>query len=432
MAIVGIVAPVLPRLLIGTDNAPEALADHLERLGDVPEPRTEAERGAVVAMLEASGLRGRGGAGFPVGTKWRTVAIQGQAARGAAVLVNAAEGEPASAKDRLLLELRPQLVLDGAVLGARVVGASEIVLYVGREMKRARQALEEALHERRSAHLKEPKMRVIQAPDRYVAGEESAAVHRVNGGSAKPTFVPPRPFERGIRGLPTLVQNVESLAHAALIARFGEGWFRSAGTSTSPGSCLLTLRSANVVRVREAEFGSTIGQLLAGLSLTEAPQAVLLGGYFGAWLTWRLAADLPLDYGALRTAGAALGCGVVMALPRDRCGLAEAARILSYLADETAGQCGPCVHGLHAMADLMWRLAFERASRSNVDQLRRWSEQVRGRGACRHPDGAVGMLRSCLTTFADEVDLHLRQGPCAAALRAAPVAPIPEEESGWK
>ncbi len=265
-----------------------------------------------------------------------------------------------------------------------------------------------------------------------MAGEESAAVHRVNGGPAKPLFIPPRPFERGIHGLPTLVQNVESLAHAALIARFGDSWFRSAGTASSPGTCLLTLRSADEVRVREVVFGQTIGQLLAGLDLAESPQAVLIGGYFGSWLPWGVAADLSLDYDVLRNAGAALGCGVVMALPRDRCGLAEGARILSYLADETAGQCGPCVHGLHAMADLMWRLAFERATSGDVAQLRRWGEQVKNRGACRHPDGAVGMLRSCLATFAEEIDAHMRQGPCRAALHADPLAPIPDEERGWK
>ena len=431
MAIADIAAPTLPRLLLGIEG-PEPLAEHVGRLGGLPELRTEADEWAIISTVEASGLRGRGGAGFPVGAKWRTVALQSRAARGAALLVNAAEGEPASAKDRLLLALRPHLVLDGAVLGARVVGASEIVLYVGREMTQARQALDAALRERRAAHLKEPKMHVIEAPDRYVAGEESAAVHRVNGGLAKPAFVPPRPFERGIHGLPTLVQNVESLAHAALIGRFGDSWFRSAGTAGSPGTCLLTLRSAGQMRVREAEFGPTIGQLLAGLDLADAPQAVLLGGYFGSWLPWRRAADLSVDYDVLRNAGAALGCGVIMAVPRDRCGLAEGARILSYLAGESAGQCGPCVHGLRAMADTMWRLAFKRVRGSDVAQLQRWGDQVKGRGACRHPDGAVGMLRSCLATFADEIDVHLRQGPCSAALRAAPVAPIPDEQSGWK
>ncbi|SRR5581483_4779162 len=431
MVIADIAARTLPRLLIGTDG-PESLADHVGRLGALPELRVDADRWQLISTLEASGLRGRGGAGFPVGTKWRTVAVQAQAAGGGVVLANAAEGEPASAKDRTLLALRPHLVLDGAVLSARAVGASEIVLYIGREMTRARHAIEAAIRERRSARLKEPRIRIVDAPDRYVAGEESAAVHRINGSDAKPTVVPPRPFQRGIHGAPTLVQNVESLAHAALIARLGETWFRAAGTATSPGTCLLTVRSADEVRVREVEFGTTIGQVLAGLERAEAPQAVLVGGYFGAWLPWRRAADLPLEYDALRAAGAGLGCGVVLALPRDCCGLAEGARILRYLADETAGQCGPCVHGLHAMADVMWRVAFGRPKGNDAGQLRRWAGQVAGRGACRHPDGAVGMVKSCLDTFADELEAHARHGACPAALRAAAVAPIPDQEGGWR
>jgi len=431
VAVVQVEAPTLPRLVIGTD-ASESLASHRARVGDLPQLRSEMERWEMISVLERSGLRGRGGAGFPVGTKWRSVAVQVQAARYGVVLLNAAEGEPASAKDRVLVALRPHLVLDGAMLGAQAVGAGEVIVYVGREMTEARQALERALRERRSAGLKEPRTRVVEAPDRYVAGEESAAVHRVNGGDAKPTFAPPRPFQRGVHGAPTLVQNVESLAHAALVGRFGDAWFRSIGTPTSPGSCLLTVRTGDQVRVREVELGTRIGQILAGLDPGKPPRAILLGGYFGAWLPWPRAADLSLEYESLRAAGAALGCGLVLSLPQDRCGLAEGARVLSYLADETAGQCGPCVHGLRAMADTFWRLAFARVRASDVAQIERWAQQVAGRGACRHPDGAVGMLRSCLATFADEVQEHLHHGPCSAALHAPAVAPIPDGEIRWR
>ncbi|HUZ76212.1 MAG TPA: NADH-ubiquinone oxidoreductase-F iron-sulfur binding region domain-containing protein [Chloroflexota bacterium] len=428
-----VAAPALPRLLTANQR-PESLNEHLQHVGPPPTSRSEADRWELIATLERSGLRGRGGAGFPVGTKWRSVATQARMAGGkAVVLANAAEGEPASAKDRVLLARRPHLVLDGALLGAQAIGAAEVVVYVCRGMVETRRTVESAIHERRAARLKEPRVRIALAPDRYVAGEESAAVHRINGGDAKPTFLQFRPFERGIHGAPTLVQNVESLAHAALIARFGDDWFRETGRESSPGTCLLTVHDTiHQPRVHEVEFGSTIGEVLRASGPAPDPQAVLLGGYFGAWLPWAKAENLVLDYAALRAAQVSLGCGVLLALPVDRCGLAEGARIFSYLARETAGQCGPCVYGLRAVADVFWRLAFGRVRASDVSQIESWAQQIVARGACRHPDGAIGMLRSCLTTFAGEIRDHLQRGPCPAALHAQPVAPIPGPEEGWR
>ncbi|MHB8620217.1 MAG: NADH-ubiquinone oxidoreductase-F iron-sulfur binding region domain-containing protein [Chloroflexota bacterium] len=426
----------LPRLLAGPPigSGAESLAQHVARLGAAPSPASDSDRWALVSMLERSGLRGRGGAAFPLGTKWRSVANQARAAGRAEVLANGAEGEPASAKDRTLLALRPHLVLDGAILAAEVIGAGEVTLYVGREMRAARQAIEKALRERRAAGMKGPRTRIVDAPDRYVAGEESAAVHRVNGGPAKPTFVPPRPFERGIHGAPTLVQNVESLAQAALVARFGDAWFRELGTRTSPGSTLMTMCGA-VARpgVLEVPLGLTLGEVAeqAG-GMNGAPQAVLMGGYFGKWLPAAKAWPMPLDYEALRAAGTGLGCGAVLVLPPGCCGLAEGARILQYLAEESAGQCGPCLYGLDALSDAFWRIAFERGRPADRAQIERWAAQIAGRGACHHPDGAIGMLRSCLETFAGELADHLRRGPCSNSQRAEPVAPIPSARKGWR
>ena len=214
----------LARLLAGPPLAAgaESFADHKARLGRLP----AVDGASLIATLEASGLSGRGGAGFPVGRKWRTVA---QAAGDwPVVLVNGAEGEPLSAKDRALMVTRPHLVLDGALVAAAAVGADQIVLYVGEAHTAARAALGRAVLERGpqvSQHF-----RLVAAPARYVAGEESAAVHYIDTGDARPTSVPPRPYERGIGGRPTLVQNVESLAHVALIARHGDGWYRGAGS----------------------------------------------------------------------------------------------------------------------------------------------------------------------------------------------------------
>jgi NADH:ubiquinone oxidoreductase subunit F (NADH-binding) len=307
-----------PRILAGPVAAagPEPLADHAARLGRVPRGRDAA---TVIPVLESSGLLGRGGAGFPVGRKWRSVA--GQPGGRPIVLVNGAEGEPLSAKDRTLLRLRPHLVIDGALLAADAVNADRIVFYVGSAHRDARTSLGRALAERRDLR---PAVDLVKAPDAYVAGEESAAVQFVNVHDARPTVTPPRPYERGIAGRPTLVQNVESLAMAALIARHGDAWYRERGRDQTPGSALLTISGSSADGVREVEIGTTIGEIAASSGAGSRPddrQAVLLGGYFGGWLSSDRSWDLPLDPLPLREAGSAFGAGVVAFLGNDRCGV---------------------------------------------------------------------------------------------------------------
>lgn len=412
------------RILAGppASAGPETLAEHAARLGRLPSGRDAA---ASIPTLEASGLLGRGGAGFPVGRKWRSVA--GQGGGRPVVLVNGAEGEPLSAKDRTLLALRPHLVIDGAVLGAHAVGADRIVFYVGEDHREARAALSRALRERRDLRSGGLAVDVVAAPARYVSGEESAAVHFVNAADARPTVTPPRPYERGIGGRPTLVQNVESLAVAALIARFGDGWYRERGRAEVPGTALLTISGSARDGVREVEIGTPIGEIATQTGAGEAAsdrQAVLLGGYFGGWLSAERSWDLALDPVDLRSAGSAFGAGVVAFLGNDRCGVRATARIMDWMAGQSAAQCGPCVFGLRAISDATTRLALGQPQRNDLERLERWSRQLAGRGACRHPDGAVGQLLSSLRVFGAEWELHGRRRPCTreSGVRPARVA----------
>ncbi|HJP90184.1 MAG TPA: NADH-ubiquinone oxidoreductase-F iron-sulfur binding region domain-containing protein [Candidatus Limnocylindrales bacterium] len=396
----------------------EPFEDHRARLGPLP----RGGRSAVIHELEQSGLLGRGGAGFPVGRKWRSVAERSDG-RGAVVLVNGAEGEPLSHKDRTLLALRPHLVLDGAQLAADAVGADEVILYVGEAHDGAVEALQRAGAERIAARAGFPvPVRISRAPDRYVAGEESAAVHFVNAGDARPITTPPRPYERGVAGLPTLVQNVESLAHAALIARRGAAWYREAGRGETRGTAVITVTApGGRPRVREIELGQTIGEVAAtdvageAAPRLETTQAVLLGGYFGRWVGAERAWDLQLDPAQLRADGLALGAGIVAFLSNATCPIIATARIAEYMAAQSAAQCGPCVFGLRSIADAMGRLARLEAHRDDWDNVERWAAQVRNRGACRHPDGAVGMLESALMTFDGELERHWRTKRCAFA-----------------
>ena len=347
-------------------------------------PRTGTE---LIEAIERAGLAGRGGAAFPVATKWRAVARRSQG--NAVIVANGAEGEPRSEKDRVVMTRRPHLVLDGAFIAARVLRAQRIVLYIGERHDAARNAMLRALGERT-----EPERGLVSishAPARYVAGAEAAAIHFVNEGVATPTTVPPYPFEQGVGGAPTLVQNVETLARIALIAR-----------GIAADTRLVTLAGA-VARpgVYEIETGTAIGEALhrAG-GATEAPRAILVGGYFGSWFEPAAAFALPLDHTT------ALGCGVIGVQPTSRCPVCDTAGIMRYLAGESSAQCGPCFFGLRGLAEACTRVAANVANDGDHNRLHRWAAEVRGRGACKHPDGAAIFLSSALQIFAREFAHH--------------------------
>jgi NADH:ubiquinone oxidoreductase subunit F (NADH-binding) len=411
-------AASLPRLLPLAYGAPEDLRAHLARYG---RPPYRGGAGLLIDVIEAAGLTGRGGAAFPVHRKLAIVA----GARGRKVIVaNGAESEPASRKDALLLRAAPNLVLDGLQLAAEAVGASEAHLYLHRGYH---PELLRALSERSAAGIDWLDVTLAEAPPRFLAGQESALVNRLGGGPALPTFVPPRVSERGLRGAPTLVQNVETLAHLALIARYGPRWFRALGTDAEPGSMLTTVyQTDGQCQVIEAELGAPLRSLLAAQAEAHA-QAVLVGGFHGTWLPMAQAMALTLDNKTLNSASAAVGAGVLAALPADRCGLAEAARVTRYLAAESAGQCGPCLNGLPSIAGALAELAGPRPRPRTRENINRWvgpGNLVAGRGACNHPDGTVRFVRSALTVFAPEIAFHGR-GRCSAASRR-PFLPLPE------
>jgi NADH:ubiquinone oxidoreductase subunit F (NADH-binding) len=415
----------LPRLLRGVrPDRSSTLREHHDLHGRMV-PMSAPE---LITAAEHAGLRGRGGAGFPTATKLHAVASR----RGPRVVVaNGSEGEPASAKDEMLLCRAPHLVLDGLALAAGALDAREAIIAVERTRPRALDAVTAAVAERAGAGEDPVTMRVVPVPGRYVAGEESALVHLINGGEAKPTLVPPRPFERGVGGRPTLIQNVETLAHLALLARHGPEWFRSIGSSEEPGSALVTLGGAIANRtVLEIAVGSPLRTVVEAAGGETGPvSAYLVGGYFGTWVRRDLLWERRLTPSDLEAVGTSLGAGVLMALPANACGLVESARVLQYLAEETAGQCGPCVNGLASIADRMSFIARSRSDPSKRDDLDRWSAMIEGRGACRLPDGAVRFLRSALITFEDEITLH-QAGRCRATSRD-PVLPIPGIGRDW-
>jgi NADH:ubiquinone oxidoreductase subunit F (NADH-binding) len=409
----------LPRLLPdGRPAEPVGLDEHLAAHGPLPNWGGRRLRAELIAEVELAGLAGRGGAGFPTARKLAAVAGTG---RRAIVVANGTEGEPASAKDKVLLAQAPHLVLDGAVIAAGLVGADEAVIVVHPAVS---DIVSAAVALRRRARMTRIRLRVVPGAQTFVAGEASAVVRWVERGVPKPMATTQRLSASGLHGRPTLVQNVETLAHLALIARHGAGWFRAVGTAKEPGSMLVTLTGAvRYPGVYEIAIGTPIAEVLGKAGgPSGSPSALLLGGYFGSWADWAAAAELPFSAEGLRQVGAGVGAGLIAALPADVCGLAETARVGRYLAGESAGQCGPCVFGLDAVAAQLERLADGRGADLNV--LSRWIGQLRsGRGACKHPDGTIAMVRSALEVFGAEIDQHAR-GWCRGTSGAS-VLPVP-------
>ncbi len=415
-------------------DGPASLAEHTELYGPLPAHLGGLHgrrRGETLAdLVLAAGLTGRGGAGFPTGRKMQTVA----SARGPAVVVaNGMESEPASQKDQALLSRAPHLVLDGINLAARATGAQVAHLCLARNRSGLTTGVLAALAERERAGLDGVPILVHELPHNYVSSEETALVHWLNGGEAKPTATPPRPFERGVRKHPTLIDNVETLAHVALIARRGPEWFRSAGLAGGAGTMLVTVSgAAGLPGVYEVEVGTRFADILALAQPDPGSSGVLVGGYFGTWHQIGVLAQLPFSAEGLKPAAASPGAGIIHLLPPDSCGLVEAARVLRFLADQGAQQCGPCIFGLPAVADDLAQLAAGRPEGDPLDRLERRLGQIAGRGACRHPDGAVRMAASALSAFAADVAGHARRQPCRAAGPQLRSARLPAPPGGWR
>jgi NADH:ubiquinone oxidoreductase subunit F (NADH-binding) len=377
---------------------------HLSVHGPLP----ELSGSQLLDQVRRSGLTGRGGAGFPTATKLAAVA----AAPGPAVVVaNGAEGEPGSGKDRHLMLSAPHLVLDGLQLAALITGANQAFVYARADSVAAiRRALAERSGSPRGAKADRTPVTVVEAAPGFVSGQETAVVSRLNSGPARPRFAPVRVTERGVQGRPTLVHNVETLGQLALIARHGESGTFLATVHGPAGSA----GSAGSARVWEVPYGLPLGRLLeATVGQPSNLQAVLIGGYHGRWLRLPEALEAPLSAEGLAPFGGSLGAGVLIPLPVTGCGLAETARIVGYLAGESAKQCGPCQFGLPHLAGRVSELAAGRAGEGTLREIRTAVGLVEGRGACQHPDGTARLVRSAMTCFESDVRLH-EHGRCRA------------------
>jgi NADH:ubiquinone oxidoreductase subunit F (NADH-binding)/ferredoxin len=394
------------RLTAGLDRVPRIdLAAHRAIFGPMP----LLAAGQLIEMAEAVELRGRGGAAFPFAKKLAAVADVASRRRCETVIVvNATEGEPGSAKDKMLLLRSPYLVLGGALLAARALGASQIIVGVAGDAPHARSV--------RAAAKAEPGLKglvdVVAVPDRFISGEGGALVNALNGKVPLPPGRKTLPSDSGVDGLPTLLSNAETYAQLSVLAMLGPEGYASTGTDDQPGTLLLTVGgSAARPAVVEVPAGIPLGVVLDACQAAPA-DGVLVGGYHGMWLPTEAAFDVPVSRSGLAAAGGTLGAGIVLPLGAGTCPLGEVARVVGYLAKESAGQCGPCKLGLPGVARSLRALADGSGGVDALDTARRAAAAARGRGACAHPDGVFRFVMSALDVFSDDLTTHLFRGTC--------------------
>jgi NADH:ubiquinone oxidoreductase subunit F (NADH-binding) len=417
--ITGVHPSVTPRLMLPEPGhqGREDRAAYEARGGYSGGPGGYLEGADLISAVAESGLRGRGGAAFPLGVKLAAVAGQ----PGDHVLVvNGEEGEPASVKDRWLLRTRPHLVLDGTLRAASAIGAVTAYVYVsdGQAAESIRTALAEL------DELPVP-VHVRTVPHSYVAGEETAAVRAINGGPAKPADKPPRPFEEGVAGCPTLVSNVETIANLPRIAA-GPASILAPGAHGQETFLVTLTGSCPRPGLYEVPFGGTLGEAAEKLGrLTGPPRGYLMGGYFAGLLNSR-GHGLVLDYDVFRDEGSGLGCGAVIVLGPADCPVGAAAQVMAYFDRNNASQCGSCFNGTAAMSGVTAALARGVAGPADVQRLESWAAFLPGRGACATLDGAANVARSLLREFPAEVEAHVRDrcGPCAELDFTAATAPF--------
>lgn len=381
-----------PRLLAGLHPAEDNRLDAREHLAvHGPLPGSDLDR--ILAFLDQAPIAGRGGAGFPLAAKLRALDTRSRRE----VVVNGTESEPASRKDRVLLRRAPHLVLDGALVLAAGIRARRVTVAVHDDATAA--SVRAAVAER--ADGRNVTVRVQDGP--FVGGEARTLVRSLRGGPARPPGVRTPPTANG-----AVVSNVETLAQLAVLMRMGPRSFACTGTPDEPGTALLTVGGA-VERpgVVELPVGTPLGIVL-GAAHAATPQAVVVGGYHGAWVA--PTPELRISRAGLRSAGGVFGAGVVLVLDQRTCALGELARVTGWLAAQSVRQCGPCRFGLPALAADVAALAAGHPDALNNAFAH--TRAIDGRGACAHPDGSARFVGSALHHLQDEVDLHLRAGGC--------------------
>ncbi|MBX3425520.1 MAG: NAD(P)H-dependent oxidoreductase subunit E [Pirellulales bacterium] len=418
-----------PQVRIVTEHCgemdPTSLTDYRRRDGFTALERRLAERSPteIIAAVDASGLRGRGGGGFPTGRKWRTVA----AAAGEKILVcNGDEGDPGAFMDRMVMESYPFRVLEGMAIAAYAVGAATAMIYVRHEYPLAVERLQHAVAEMTRAGLLGERIagsdfslavEIVEGAGAFVCGEETALLESIMGRRGTPRYRPPYPAERGLWDRPTLVNNVETYANIPWIMRHGPDRFAALGTPTSKGTKVFSL--AGKVRrggLIEVPMGLTIRQVVeelgGGVRSGKRFKAVQIGGPSGGCIPASLA-ETPIDYEALRSVGAIMGSGGLVVMDDDDCMVDVARYFLEFTQRESCGHCTFCRLGTRRLLEILERICAGQGRPRDLDEIESLSAQVIAGSLCGLGKTAPNPVLTTLRYFRDEYEAHLA-GRCPA------------------
>lgn len=324
------------------------------------------------------------------------------------MVVNAAEGEPGSAKDSALMLTVPHLVLDGATVVARALGAEVVHVLVAGERPSLLPAVQQAI----TQHDGPVEFTADATTGGFVGGQARAAIELLSGRENLPVTAWAPEAVSGLGGRPTVLSNAETFAQVAVLAALGPQGYAALGTTDEPGTTLLTVGGDGPAGVvLEVPLGVRLAEVLAYCGY-DGPSPCVVGGYHGTWLTAEQVAERRFSRADLAQVHAGPGAGVMLPVSAQACPVQLTARVVDYLAGQSARRCGPCLNGLPALAAVCEQLALGRCGSSTLDRLEQLVGLLPGRGACAHPDGTVRLVRSLLRSFPVEVAAHLT-GPCS-------------------
>ena len=379
----------------------------------------------LIGVVKDSGLRGRGGAGFPAGLKW---SFMPKGAMTKYVCVNTDEGEPGTFKDRLLVEHDPHSIIEGVIIAAYAVGASRAFVYIRGEfflgVKRWIKAIDDAyahgfLGKNILGSGFDLDLSVHRGAGAYICGEETALINSLEGKRGEPRMKPPYPAQTGFWNEPTLVHNVETLANVPHIVNRGSIWFKSIGTEQSTGSKLFCI-SGHVNRPGNYELplGTPLSTILydfAGGMRGDRPLKAIIPG--GASTPMLLAdqVDIPMDFESLARAGSMLGTGAIMIIEEGTCMVEVARRLMNFFAHESCGKCTPCRVGTLRLEEMLARIVEGEGKPADIGLMEGICAGIEGNTLCPMGDAAVNPVRSSLKLFRDEYDYHIEHKQCKEA-----------------
>lgn len=376
-----------------------------------------------IAMLKESGLRGMGGAGFPTGVKWEIV--RNAWGEPKYVICNADESEPGTFKDRVILQKFPYLVIEGMLIGARVVGAQKGFIFIRHEYSQEKEILEEALQICRSRGIIGSNLldsdfsfdlEIFESAGGYICGEETALLEALEGKRAEPRNKPPFPGTHGLYGKPTLINNVETFAFIPAILLKGAQWFKNQGKNGAAGLKFLAL-SGEVQRpgVYEVSLGISAAELIfnygKGISNGKKLKAFAPGGASSGFLPARMA-DIPLDFQSLAKVGSMLGSGAVIAIAEGTCMVDLARNVVKFFRNESCGKCVPCRVGSEKLVEILDGIRRGEGSQQDLDQIKELSETMQGTSICGLGQAAPYPVTSVIQHFPEEIEAHIIKKQC--------------------